>query len=355
MPVSGQARGSTLINIGLGLVSVIIFVSLAELVVRSIDLDLYYKTEAFPLNRDIDFPEVYKRDAQLFWRFRKGITTESKQFSDLTYLINAHGLRGPELTTENNGLRLLALGNSCTFGWGIAWKNTWTQLLQSGAQKFLPAGSIEVLNAGVPGYSSHQGKIYFADELIKLKPDMVLIMFGWNDHFVAGGSIRDSQQKMAGGIVLWFQNTLNRLHSYRYLRKLILSSTAKGQPARLDDTESTRRVTADEFYDNLKEIIATARQNDIEPILLVPPAASVENYFGGGYSPLHVLHQRYQEQVRKAAVYLQTPIVDLQSVFDVHRNLFDDAEADPIHFNEKGHRVAAKAIAEVIAPLINKQ
>ncbi len=51
---------------------------------RLLDLDLYSKSKAFPLNRDIDFPEIYQKDADLFWRFRPDFDTKSEQFSYLS-------------------------------------------------------------------------------------------------------------------------------------------------------------------------------------------------------------------------------------------------------------------------------
>jgi len=333
-------------------VSLIIFVVVAELVLRIVEVNLYYKNQFFPVNRDIDFPEVYEKDPKLFWRFRKNMVTESKMFSYLNYRINSHGLRGPEIRQRKTGYRIIALGNSCTFGWGIPYQITWASRLQQMLNQQVPSGDVEIINAGMPGYSSHQGKIFFAEELLGLNPDMVLVMFGWNDHWKAGHGINDARQQMPHRFILETQNLFSKLKLYQLLRKTVLSSTEKQRLVALDDMSGERRVSQQEFYGNLKSIVRLARDNEIEPVLLVPPIASLENYFGVPKTNLHLLHSLYQKQITRVAELEQVRLVDLQAAFDQYHDLFDAPREDPIHFNIKGHAVVAAAIADQVALLL---
>ena len=57
---------------------------------------------------------------------------------------NSLGLRGPEIDSPKKHLRVLCLGDSVTFGWGVEEQNAYPALLQ---QKIMA----EVINAGVPG------------------------------------------------------------------------------------------------------------------------------------------------------------------------------------------------------------
>jgi len=336
-------------------VSIVVFLVLAELALAIIQPDLYQRNQFFPRNRDIDFPEVYKRDARLFWRFRPGIITTSRLFSELDYSINSHGMRGPEPADPKRGYRIIALGNSCTFGWGVAYEDTWIYQLQTLLHERLPGREVEVINAGVPGYSSLQGKRYFSDELLALEPDMVLIMFGFNDHYPAGGDRTDSEQELSNAVLVGAQNLLARLRLYRLLRKVLLSATQDDSPPRLDDIHGVKRVSRSEFFDNLRELVRTAREHGVQPILLLPPVASREIYLDGAVSNFHRLHELYQNEMIRASQYEQAPLVSLQEAFDKHVGLFDDAVNDPIHFNEAGHLVAARTIAEVAGPLIESQ
>ena len=354
MPANHASPSLTVRLVG-ALLSIIIFLVLAELVLAIIQPNLYHRNQFFPRNRDIDFPEVYQRDARLMWRFRPGITTTSRLFSDLDYTINSSGMRGPEVTEPKRGYRIIALGNSCTFGWGVAFEDTWAHQLEIMLNEQLPDRGVEVINAGVPGYSSHQGKQYLEGELFSLEPDMVLVMLGFNDHYPAGRGKTDSEQKLDNALLIGAQNMLARLRLYRLIRKAFLSVSKDDAPARLDDLQSVKRVSLAEYFANLREIIRLCRENGVQPVLLLPPVASLENYFDGAISSFHRLHELYQNEMVRASQYETATLIDLQHTFDDHHSLFDNATNDPIHFNRRGHRVAARAIAETVAPLIATQ
>ena len=326
-------------------ISLVIFVALSELVLNIFDPELNYKNQFFPVNRDIDFPEFYKKDTKLFWRLRENQTLESRWFSDLSYRINFAGIRGDEIKEFKVGKRILALGNSCTFGWGVSIENCWTTLLERNLRRELLDSSLEVINAGTPGYSSFQGKQYF-QELLKYQPDIVLIMFGWNDHWKAGKEISDSEQETPPAIVITLQNAFSKLKLYKLLRKFTLSITEDTQFVRIDDITGKRRVSQKEYFQNLTEIIKTARKHNITPVLLIPPIASLANYFEATRSNLHLLHQKYQENMLRVSEYQRVELIDLQSALDNFKTLFDSPEGDPIHFNAQGHELVALAISE---------
>jgi hypothetical protein len=63
---------------------------------------------------------------------------------------------------------IVAVGDSMTFGEGVAESDTWTARLQSASRR-------RVINAGVPGYSSRQMLERLRDELGRRKPEAVLL------------------------------------------------------------------------------------------------------------------------------------------------------------------------------------
>lgn len=330
------------------LAALIIFLFVAEMSLKLFEDNLYYKNQLFPLNRDLDFPEIYKKDVDLFWRFRPDQVTNSKQFSYLSYHINSRGRRGPEPVERKPAYRILALGNSCTFGWGVEYDNIWTTRLERMLSKHAPNENIQLINAGVPGYSSHQGKIYFANELLELKPDIVLISFAWNDQWPAGKGTTDAEQESGSELLIAAQNIVSKLRTYRLMRKVVLGFSEQEVQVSLDQNSGKRRVPLEQFYKNLLGIIEIARENKIEPVLLIPPVASLENYFTGTVSDFHQRHLLYQSQIIRAAKYAKAEVIDLQTEFDLYSDLFTDAEADPVHFNEKGHQVVAEVIARAL-------
>jgi lysophospholipase L1-like esterase len=335
-------------NLILAVASLLIFLLGTEGLLRLFDPDLFYQGQEFLFNRDTAFPNFYKRDQRLFWRFRNGQTIDSRQFSFLSYTINSRGIRGPEIESAGDRTRILSVGNSCTFGWAVKFEEIYSAQLQKLLNERAGASRYQVLNGGVPGYSSFQGKRYL-EELLEYNPSVVTIMFGWNDHFPAGHKIRDSQQELPPSIVISMQNAFSKLKLYQLLRKLILPVVESKPGVRLDDPSSIPRVTRQELSENLNQMIELLRQNSAEPVLLIPPLADLDIYGLGTRSPFHKRHEGYQAEIRKVAILSGVHYIDLQPIFDTRNDLFNNAFDDPIHFNARGHALLASTLADSLS------
>lgn len=335
-------RQSLLFRLVASLLSLLAFLAVVEIVVRVAGVDTAFQNRFFVLNRALDYPDVFRKDRELFWRFRPYQVVTSEFFEGKTYRINSLGLRGEEVKSHKTKRRILTLGNSCTFGWGVSYQDTYAQQLES-----LLNGAYEVINCGIPGYSSFQGRCFFAKELIRLQPDIVCILFTWNDHWAAANRIADKNQQFPPRAVIAIQNFLSRLHSYRLLKKLLLSGIEKESDSLFDRTAPVYRVGPKDFQSNLREICWVARSKGSTPILLTSPIPSLATYYPpGSKSPLHSFHEKYNQVMRELSVSDTVDLVDLAREFDHYRELFDDAPNDPIHFNARGHRVAAELLAE---------
>ena len=88
---------------------------------------------------------------------------------------NSDGLRTSiEMTDTKKTLRIMTLGCSTTFGWGVADSETYPARLQHYLTQ-AGYGNVEVVNAGQPGYTSFQGDWLWDSLLDDYKPDVVLI------------------------------------------------------------------------------------------------------------------------------------------------------------------------------------
>lgn len=347
---SEREKPSVAMRIAAAVLSLFLFLVVTELVLGFYEEDLYSKSKFFPMAGDRDFYKVFERDSRRFWRFRADCKTVSKQYTGLVYELNSNGFRGPELFQNKPDYRIVAIGNSCTFGWGISLQYTWTERLRKKLDKRYQNLKHEVINAGVPAYTSFQGKKYLFDELLVLEPDAVIITFGWNDHWAGIDGKPDSEQKMPNQALLGLQNLLNRTNLYRFVRKIILGYSSQPETLPFDQVPGIRRVPRREFVSNLAEIIDTLNQHAIQPLLVVPPVPTPEEYYGGRKSNLHILHEAYQENIRLVAARTGTPLVDLQPLFDQYRNLFP---VDPIHYNVQGSELVSRALFEALAELID--
>jgi lysophospholipase L1-like esterase len=99
--------------------------------------------------------------------------------------INSHGYRGPEFDRPKpeGSFRILAIGGSTVFDVSVSGDaSTWTRRLEDGLRTRFPGRRIEVVNGGVPGYTTVEMllKLSLVD-LDVVEPDLVLAYVGLND------------------------------------------------------------------------------------------------------------------------------------------------------------------------------
>lgn len=84
-----------------------------------------------------------------------------------TVSTNSRGLRGPPLQQPKAGARVVALGDSVTFGWGVSVEHSYPALL---ADRL----GVEVVNTGVPAMKPGSMAAWASQHLADLDPDLVL-------------------------------------------------------------------------------------------------------------------------------------------------------------------------------------
>lgn len=99
------------------------------------------------------------------------------------YATNALGLRGEDIAADAKGqLRVVCLGDSCTFGKGVVESDSWPrQLEQKLAGEARGAWQPVVANLGVNGYHGASYLKIFEEVGADLAPDVVLVGFNLND------------------------------------------------------------------------------------------------------------------------------------------------------------------------------
>lgn len=121
----------------------------------------------------------YVFDNQLGWRNIPNLKS-STYGKPLT--INSRGLRDREYDYEPTpgGSRILVLGDSYAWGYGVGDDEVFSEVLE----RNLDGGKNrwEVINTGVSGWGTDQEFIFFRDEGVKYRPDVVVLaMFVQND------------------------------------------------------------------------------------------------------------------------------------------------------------------------------
>lgn len=332
---------STITKLSLSFLILMLFVFGLEVLLRLTGVDTFVENRFFVLNRALDYPELFQKDRELFWRLRPSQEIKSRFFNDKKIRINSNGLRGDEISLAKTGHRIVAIGNSCTFGWGVPVQTIFTTHLDHRL-----GYDWESINAGLPGYSSLQGKRFLESDILELEPDILLVLFGWNDHWAAASQIADKDQQPLSQTVIDLQNNLAQLHTYRLLKKGWLNLIEQNSDSTFDRQQPIYRVGLSDFRINLNEICRIAKTNNITPVLLTSPIPSLDKYYPRGMtSPMHRVHEQYNLVTRAVALKNDILLIDLDLEFEKAEQLWDDPANDPIHFNARGHALAGLTIA----------
>ena len=131
----------------------------------------------------------WKYDPLLGWAHQPGQEGifETPQFRT-TVRINLKGLRDREHAYErsDDSGRVLVIGDSFAWGYGVEESQRFSQLLETSM-------GVEVINAGVSGYSTDQELLWLRNEGIKYDPDLVILVLSGND-------IGDNSQQLVNTI-----------------------------------------------------------------------------------------------------------------------------------------------------------
>jgi len=195
---------------------------------------------------------------------------------------------------------------------------------------------------GVGGWSSYQGLEALRRDLAQVRPAVLVLSFGWNDHWFGWG-VADSELHALR------DSWLSRLGAER-LAQLLLKARLGLRELRGLRVET--RVPLDNFRHNLSEMARIARGVGATPVFLTA-ATLVERgaepaYLGERWlhdvEQLVPLHEAYVEAVKEVGASEGAIVCDLYSEFRELHATSEDADwfmDDAIHFLPDGSRVAA--------------
>jgi len=259
-------------------------------------------------------------DPQLFWRESDPGPDDPER--DLRVI-----RVGDTPPPKTGKLRLLCLGDSCT---RIALGGVpFSRLLE----EQLGPDSVEVWNAGLPGYSSYQGLTWLRSQLLAFEPDLVIVYFGWNDHWRTTGF---TDRELAARFARWRPRILN-----------LLQRPHRPPPF---------RVPLPAFAENLRTIAQLTTAHGGKTIFITPPARvtrdaearHIENKYILPGDNLPALHASYAAEVRRLGAIDGARVCDAAEVFDRLAEP-DLLMPDGIHPTDQGHHVLAALLADDVA------
>lgn len=214
---------------------------------------------------------------------------------------DANGLRAPLHAEEkpDGVFRVMTLGCSTTFGWGVDDEGTYPSRLEA---ILTEAGHpVEVINGGQPGHTSFQGLWLWERALARYRPDVVL--FGYVVQDARKVAYSDRSQALLQGNADFLKR------SVLYRSKLYLGLLSVWQSFQMESKEQATaggefRVPPEEYVDNIREFRKKIEGVGAKMILFGFPLERE------GYTATHrgILHA--------AAGELDLPIHDPQPEFE---------------------------------------
>jgi lysophospholipase L1-like esterase len=324
-------------NLALSLASLLIFISLVEITLRFMGYGQV---------------EIYEPDPELYWKLKPSQNCFTKVDHKPVH-INSQGTRGPEFEASKlaNTVRIISLGDSRTFGWGLTESESYSGLLQKLLQERFGANKkVEVINAGVNAWSFAQMNVYFRTRALRYEPDFVIVGDAnlWTQF--SGKNSPEFVRKFMWRVRL--KNILRRFALYHYFIEVKLKDFYERYRTRFIpvDPQHDRLFKEQQqkdpeafFRSEIEELCRSALDHKVRPILLYLPI--LDELGTTNRSPIFKVKKESSQK-------LSVPLVDLTLDLEPKgKSLY--LEADPVHLNAAGNEIIARRLFEAVTNSIS--
>ena len=194
----------------------------------------------------------------------------------------------------NGRKKILAIGDSNTFGWGVPSRSAFSEVLDE-----LRADA-DVINLGVSGHTSFQGYGMLVKYFDRVKPDVIIASYGFNDRRVVPveAAVDNPKKFEREALSHRFDLLRERIYLFRMdqigLSKLGLLKSGGEQYVTVDARQAPTRVSPEQYRQNLEHIaqFCNARHVPLLFIVFRDNPAHPEHLLAG------IVHQnngRYEE------------------------------------------------------------
>lgn len=230
--------------------------------------------------------------------------------------------------------RVMAIGDSFTFGPKLQVYDAWPARLEQLLKLNDSSRNVEVINAGVPGYSTYH-EVTVLKHMLEYEPDLLLLQITLNDPEIEPyrNTHRDAclLRGRCAGYLSFFQ-------SLNYVFKKLQYSASHREYERYYFNLFENAKTWDPFSKSLNTIKNLAAQRNVPLVAVVFPLFS--HRIDKSYL-FHALHTKLQAALAEKGI----PFMDLLSAYRLIPP--EQLEIEPghdSHPNEIAHRIAAEQI-----------
>lgn len=268
---------------------------------------------------------MFARDSERGFTLEAGYRASANHTGP--YALGNYPWRGrPAEPAPSDIVRVAVIGDSCAYGLGIDTADSPAHRIALELEaRGLPRERVQVLNFGVPAYSTVQSAHVLDDVLERYDVAAVVFYVGaWNDQATSRGATDEEVLAVLAG-----RTRLDDTALADFLRSLRADDADAGEAQAVvdgDEPPRQRRVPAEQIEPRVRALIERARAGGAAPIVVAP----VQLDSTAAANP-DVLLDR--EAVRRAARATGAALVDAQDLADASRipqlSLFVDMTVHP--------------------------
>jgi len=201
----------------------------------------------------------------------------------------------------------------------------------------------EILNAGTEGVTIEVGYTRLLQTVISYSPDVLVVMYGWNDHWLKHQSIWQSNTDFKSDAAKKLHEFIFKyIYSIRLLKIMLYKLTMNKLPF---------LVSIRKYEEYLNNFYKSAIKNNIKLVLMTSPYGYYADqtplhltHLGNIIDPLEVIcvHNEYNACVRSFAAKYNVELIDMEKIINEYNKKI--LTEDYIHFTNEGNRLAAEII-----------
>jgi len=263
-------------------------------------------------------------------------------------------------TAGRNGLRVFVVGGSAAYGIGASTpENRWFILLERHLREDL-GEPVHVIPAAMIGHVSTQERIALELMVLPRRPDLVLILDGYNDAALpVTFGVRPGDPYDMGLLYANFYSALYGLRHWLAERSHLARVLVQGSVARAVVANEERLLASPEqlanyhasaasvYLDNTRHMLRRCAQEGIPCLSFLQPVRSLTRRSAGAGGTADAFAVPVYDRILEAPrdSLSESTLVDLTEVFTTPD--WERFYVDEVHFNDAGH----EAIASAIRPL----
>ena len=322
------------------------------------ELLLRWYISAWPFEKPLrKFTHLSEKDRPLRWRFSN---TEGR---------NQLGLRNDDiLPKQDDGYRILYLGDSMVWTGETSSGELYTEVIESVLNDSLTAfpKTIEIINAGIPGYTTYQEYEFLKIYGLDMQPDMVILGFVFNDLYYKYLHKPTDGNMLAGDPAIHLSYFDGSQFPAKLFRNSYIAHKVYSAFEILGKIISGRKVYSFEnrgdFYlawkehgwrrarRLIQEIAELLRCRNIDFLIVAYPISEQMTASSSMEEEAFILFP--QRQIKKICQQNDIPLLDLTPA--IKDNGGETLYQDYLHFNASGNDVVAKAVSNFIMESVVK-